>query len=344
MIVRIFIFIALLIIFPSFEKLSAAESSYEPSLIILQQENDSEALIKIDGVLDEKIWEKQDVIDDFLVIDPDTLQDPPYQTELRMFYTRRGLYVGVRNQMPIDERVKRLSNRDSEIDRDGFSFSIDPTGRGLFGYEFAVNLGGSIADASILPERKVSLDWDGAWWSATSESQDAWFAELLLPWTLFSMPEKKEKRKISVFVERNLGVRQQSLGWPPLLSTQPKFLSNFQPVQVENINPKKHVTWYPFLSSTNDLRDNDDQYKAGVDIYWRPQSETLISATLNPDFGQVETDKAILNFSAFETFFEEKRDFFVEGQEIFNTGKLQLVNTRRIGGAVSRSLVKTDSG
>ena len=344
MTIRFSSYVMLLVCLFSLEVALAAQNQNVASPIVLERAVDSGASVTIDGVLDEKIWDQQQLIDDFLVIDPDTLQAPPYRTEVRMFYTGRGLYIGVRNEMPAAERVKRLSNRDAELDRDALSFSIDPGGRGLFGYQFTVNLGGSVADASILPERDISLDWDGAWWSATSENEDAWFAELLLPWTLFAMPEERKKRKVSVFVERKLGGSQQSLGWPPLLSTQPKFLSNFQQIQIEGVNPKRRLTWYPFVSSTSDFGDHDNHYKVGADIYWRPQSETLLSATLNPDFGQVESDEAVVNLSAFETFFEEKRDFFVEGQEIFDTGNLQLVNTRRIGGPVSRAMIKTNPG
>lgn len=312
--------------------------------IILTRVVESRTLVKVDGILDESVWEQLEAIDDFLVIDPDTLKNPYYRTEVRIFYTGKGIYVGVRNDMPEIERVKRLSSRDTELNRDALTFSVDPTGRGLFGYQFTVNLGGSVADASILPERDISLDWDGAWWSGTSETDEAWYAELFLPWTLFAMPEQKTIRSINIFVERKLGARQESLGWPPLTSTQAKFLSGFQPVLVEGINPKSRLTWYPFMSSLSDFKEHDSHYKVGADFYWRPSPETLFSATVNPDFGQVESDKAVVNLSAFETFFEEKRDFFVEGQEIFETGHLQLLNTRRIGEPFASSLIEFSDG
>jgi hypothetical protein len=104
------------------------------------------------------------------------------------------------------------------------------------------------------------------------------------------------------------------------------------------------MTFYPFASTVIDNVKNEEEYKVGTEIFWRPTTNTLLSGTLNPDFGNVESDDVVVNLTAFETFFPEKRSFFLEGQDIFNAsprsgrsrglgGPVSLLNTRRIGGA-----------
>ena len=111
---------------------------------------------------------------------------------------------------------------------------------------------------------------------------------------------------------------------------------------------RRQLTVYPFVSSVFDGIRHDANSRVGADIYWRPTTNTLLSSTLNPDFGTVESDDVVVNLTAFEVFFPERRVFFQEGQEIFNTsprsliglrggggpgGPISLLNTRRIGGA-----------
>ena len=124
----------------------------------------------------------------------------------------------------------------------------------------------------------------------------------------------------------------------------------------EGISPRQQYNVYPFASVTQDEIDNETRYQIGADLFWRPSSNFQLNATLNPDFGNVESDDVVINLSATETFFPEKRLFFVEGQEIFvaspradagssgvgNTGPpTTLVNTRRIGGSPQAPVLRT---
>tara|TARA_B100001250_G_C19537232_1_gene673105 strand:- start:18 stop:695 length:678 start_codon:yes stop_codon:yes gene_type:complete len=123
------------------------------------------------------------------------------------------------------------------------------------------------------------------------------------------------------------------------------------------VSPRRQIEIFPNISATADEISNDEEYRAGVDFSWRPSTNVQITATANPDFGVVESDDVVVNLTAWETFFPEKRLFFLEGQEVFNTmprnagmnisrsgiGSRQttstflgepttLLNTRRIGG------------
>jgi len=135
-------------------------------------------------------------------------------------------------------------------------------------------------------------------------------------------------------------------------------MSALQPMTLENVNPRRQLDFYPYVSSDHEFKSNESESKAGLDFFWRPSTNLQMSATLNPDFGAVESDDVVINLTATETFFPEKRLFFLEGNEIFattprsrpsiqgsrttssrRTSQLfipeptQVVNTRRIGGA-----------
>lgn len=313
---------------------------------------DSEANITIDGRLNEPAWASVPGYDNMRVIEPDTLENPPLQTRTQLFYTERGLYVGMWNEQDPDDLIARLSSRDARrINRDGTSITLDTSGEGRYGYWFGVNLGGSLMDGTVLPERQFRSNWDGPWRGASAETEDGWTAEYYLPWSMMSMPEREGEREMAFYVSRKVAYKDERWAWPALPGTQPKFMSTLQRFRLEGVDPRQQYTIYPYVSATWDEVANDMAWKAGGDIFWRPTSNLQFSTTLNPDFGQVESDDVVVNLTAFETFFPEKRPFFLEGFEIFVTsqragfgggprlaggsggGPTTLVNTRRIGGS-----------
>ncbi len=305
-------------------------------------EKKADVSIKIDGKLDDDVWSTLPAYDNLHTIVPDTLTPAPHSTEVRFFYTARGLYIGFMNHQPAESLVARLSSRDRFISRDQVSVTLDPSGEGLYGYWFGVNLGGSLSDGTLLPERQFNNQWDGAWRGASAVVEGGWSAEMFLPWSMMTMPNLEgETRRIGFYMSRFMSERSERWGWPALPPTISRFMSALQIFELENITPRKQFTFYPYAAAGYNAIDREDHYKAGFDIYWRPSSNMQLSATINPDFGNVESDDVDVNLTAFETFFPEKRPFFLEGQDIFNTTPRSrsrgrstptvLVNTRRIG-------------
>jgi len=327
----------------------AKDATVEP--LIFDKFNEQEANISIDGTLDEDVWSRISPFDNMVVTNPDTLTDSQLATESRFFYTDKGFYVGVRSQQDPDDLVARLSSRDKFIKRDAIEFGLDTSGEGLYGYWFGINLGGTLMDGTMLPERQFNSQWDGPWDAATQQTDAGWTAEMFLPWSMMSMPDSNDVRRMGFYLMRSVSYLDETWMWPALPRTKSTFLSSMQPLQLQDVNPKKQFTFYPFGSSTFDNIKSDADYKAGFDIYWRPSSNLQLTATVNPDFGNVESDDVVVNLTAFETFFPEKRSFFLEGSEIFVTTPraevnnfsgggsrfrmepTTLVNTRRIGGA-----------
>ncbi|MGB1189687.1 MAG: hypothetical protein ACPG4A_05630, partial [Pseudomonadales bacterium] len=176
-----------------------------------------DAAIRIDGVLDETVWSGLDQFDEFVVVEPDTLVDPEYQTLVSLFFNERGLYVGVWVKQPPETRVARLSSRDNrDIKRDYMGMVLDTSGEGRYGYWFGVALGDSQMDGTLLPEKQFSSDWDGAWSGATSETDTGWIAEMFIPWGIVSMPKTSGPRRIGFYMERFVAHRDELWSWPAL--------------------------------------------------------------------------------------------------------------------------------
>lgn len=315
----------------------AQSGNVNPTLSRIPQ---SEARIVLDGVLDETVWQTVPIIDGMKVIQPDTLEPAPLETHTRIFYNERGLYVGVMNFQDPSTLIARMSSRDAGVQRDGYVISIDPSGEGRYGYFLRINLPGTFSDGTILPERQINRQWDGPWDAVTKEVEDGWVAEIYIPWSMMALPQSGATRTIGLYTERMVASRAETYSWPALPGTGGEYLSGFQKFELSGVNPATQFTFYPYASTTFDNIKNETDYRVGADLYWRPSSNVQVSATLNPDFGTVESDDIVVNLSAFETFFEEKRAFFLEGQDVFNTSPRDggggsspttLLNTRRIG-------------
>ena len=333
--------------------LAATEVASAP----MQRFDHAEAGVQVDGRLDEAVWAEVPGIDDFRVVIPDSLAKPPYRTLFRVFYTELGLYLGWDMEQPADTLLRRFSSRDNmRVRRDSVGFTLDVSGTGEYGYWGDLALGGSLTDGTVLRERQFRTDWDGALRGATAETADGWSAEVFFPWSQMAMPRAGDERQIGVYASRQFAMAGERWANPPIPLTQARFLSVLPLASLKDVDPRQQWSVFPYASATIDEVENETDYKAGVDLFWRPSTNFQVTATLNPDFGNVESDQVIVNLSAFETFFPEKRLFFQEGQDIFTTtpradlrtffgrgsAPTMLVNTRRIGGRPRAPTVPDD--
>jgi len=297
---------------------------------------------KIDGILNEPIWETACTAceaTNLTVILPDSIPPKPasLRTRFKFVYDKRALYVGVTCEQPAATQVRRLSARDdTTVTKDAIRVMIDPSGEGFYGYLFDVSLGGSIIDGTIRPESKMNYDWDGPIKAVTTSDDKNWYVEMELPWDMMQFPHQEGKRLISVLVRRHVPSLGEFWATPHLPMISSVYLSAFAPMEIEDINPKGRFTFYPYVAvGYNSVKEKTEE-NMGADVFWQPSPGLLASATFNPDYGDVESDKVVVNLSAVETFYEEKRSFFVEGNDIFKTWSatdngLNLVHTRRIG-------------
>lgn len=312
----------------------------------LQRVEHDVANIDVDGKLDEAVWQRLEAHTDLRVVLPDTLAAPGYETRIRMFYTDRGLYVSYDMDQPAETLVQRFTQRDAQEDtRDFVTMTVDSSGGGRYGYFMSLALGDSQRDGTVLPERQFKADWDGAWFGGTAITDTGWSAEFFIPWSQMAMPQEDRVRRMGFYGSRTVGYLNERYAWPALPRSLPRFMSALQQLEIEGINPRQQWSLFPYMTSTYDAFDGSDTYQAGTDIFWRPSSNFQLTAALNPDFGAAEADDVDVNLTANETFFPERRLFFLEGREVFDATPrasvrrgggggnsiFTLINTRRIG-------------
>lgn len=297
------------------------------------------AELAIDGRIDEAEWQEAIVCGGWQRTVPFARDQPRYGNELRILSTERGLAAAfVIDQPPGERRIKPRTPRDSErLIGDTVSLMVDFDANAQVGYEFAVGLGGGIRDGLITNQNKFDRDWDGAWQHAVSEDQQQWFVELFIPWSSISMRASgAATRTIGVYGTRYLFERGERYACPGITSEAAVFLSDFRRVQIAQHDSVASFDFVPYGTAITDFVDDHTQLKAGADITWKVSPNLWLAATLNPDFGQVESDELVVDFSAIETVFTDKRPFFTENQGIFDLrtpANGQLVYTRRIGAA-----------
>ena len=304
-----------------------------------------QAGIQLDGRLDEALWQQIPGYDNMLVMDPDTLADPSYTTTARFFYTDDGLYIGAFMQQPPETLIARLSSRDEFVNRDSFGITIDTSGEGLYGYWFSVNLGGTQGDGKVAPERQFSREWDGPWESATAELDNGWSAEFFLPWSMMTIAEGKQgdpnDRKFGFWLNRKVAHLDERWSWPALPFASKRFMSALATMRTPDVATRQQIALFPYASATLDDISGENKSRVGADVFWRPNSKLQVTATVNPDFGAVESDDVVVNLTAFETFFPEKRLFFLEGIEVFNTTPRSQVRGQSPSGQGARQTTTT---
>ena len=303
--------------------------------------------ITIDGVLDEPEWNNAVVYTDFVTVEPLTGDVAKYATEVRMISNDDGIFVSFKNYQPISvKRVNRRFARDAQIEADRNVVSIDFDGTAESAYDFTVGSANSRQDG-IVGSGSYSGDWDGTWYSQTSSDGDYWYSEIHIPWTVAPMSTPSDdKRNMAVWFSRVVYNESLRFAFPNAFYTRPTFMEDWHPIEVQQVKAST-LDWFPYASYNHNLLsgDNTDDTNVGLDFIWRPNSNTQLTGALNPDFGQVESDDLVVNFSAFETFVSEKRAFFTENQGLFNSAQYYedvFLYTRRIGAGVDAGLLDID--
>ena len=292
--------------------------------------------LRIDGVPDEASWAGAQVFRDFVVTQPFTLATPAHATEARLLATPEGIAIAFRMaQPPGVPRQRERTPRDADMPGDRVNVFIDFNADRKVAYNFTVGLSGAMQDATWTNEVSYSPDWDGEWQAAVAETDDGWTAEFLLPWTIAPMAgSDAPRRTVAVLFDRVFGATGERSASAPATFTRPRFVSDFPRVEIDQYRSAV-LDLFPYATAAHDLLDGGTEAKAGLDVFWKPSGDFQLTATINPDFGQVEADELVVNFDAVEVFFSDKRPFFTENQSLFDLRTPddgQLVYTRRIGG------------
>jgi hypothetical protein len=283
--------------------------------------------IRLDGRLDEASWAAAPLADGFVQNDPREGQPATFDTEVRLLYDDRALYIGVFAKDPDPDQiiVNELRKDFNTGSADGFQVVIDTFKDERNGYQFAINPGGAKWDAQMSNEgRENNSNWDGIWDVATRIGDDGWYAEIEIPFkTLKFGPEAMQTWGIN-FQRRLRRVNENSY-WSPLRRihslSRVSMAGTYEGLQ--GLRPGANVRVKPYaLSNFNKLPGTavDRDYDAGVDVKYGVTSGLTWDFTVNTDFSQVEADEQQINLTRFSLFFPEKRDFFLENSGVFQFG------------------------
>ena len=281
----------------------------------------------IDGRDTDAIWRTAPVITGFRVVRPVEDGDPHFRTEARIAYDAHYIYVFVRafDAHP-DSIVGLLARRDAQTPSDQLMVIVDSYHDKRNGYEFAVNPVGVKYDAAVSQDGNEDSAWDGIWDVATQVDSLGWTAEFRLPLSQLRHASAPSNT-FGIAIWRTVERTNEQTSWPLFRVSKSGLASQLGDLTgLDNLASASRAEFAPYLVTKNVSVpsgigfDRGQRLAAGADLKMAVASNLTLTGTINPDFGQVEADPAVLNLGAFETFFEEKRPFFVEGNGLFQFG------------------------
>ena len=311
----------------------------------------------LDGILDEECWSDVDIINSFTQLDPDYNATPTEKTEIKIIQDDYAIYIGARLLDSNSSLIaQKFVNRDDFAKlsmSDWFSFSIDSHHDHQTGYEFIVNAAGVQFDSFLFDDTDEEINWDGTWESMVSIDQNGWTAEIRIPFSSLRFSNNDSgNNSWGINIKRYIHRKNEYIEWVVLPKGTIAGSSKFGHLNnIKNTENESTVEVIPYISMgqmkyddiflVDDLKEDiDEGYKSydttyyypkiGLDVKVHLSNNTIFDFTTLPDFGQIESDPADINFTYYDTYFNEKRNFFIENITLFDS-PIDLFHSRRIG-------------
>ena len=294
--------------------------------------------ISVDGVLDELAWSTAIQADGFIQNEPRPNEPATLLSKVRVIYDDNAMYVGAHLDDPsVDSLMFQLSERDEFSNTDWFSVIIDPYRSGLNGFGFNVSSSNVQLDF-IFSDDSEDETWNAVWQSAVGLTPNGWVVEMKIPYSAIRFP-KGEVQEWNMNFVRHVGRKREKSFWAPIDPQRDGFLSQCGMCNgISEVRSPFRLMLYPYVSayaqhfpqSGADASDWSSSFNGGMDVKLGLSDAYTLDMTLIPDFGQVVSDNVVLNLSPFEVQYNENRQFFTEGTELFRRGGL--FYSRRIGG------------
>jgi uncharacterized protein DUF5916/cellulose/xylan binding protein with CBM9 domain len=284
----------------------------------------------IDGDLSDAVWQSAPEFTDFTQHDPNDGQPGTMHTSVRVLYDDKAIYFGARMDDP-QHPTALLARRDSFLQYDFLSINIDPQHDRLSGAAFTVTPSNMQVDSILFNDIGEDVSWDGVWDSTAKIVPTGWIAEVRVPFSQLRFPDK-DQHVWGINITRRT-VRNNE--WVRIVNTkkgETGFVSHFADLTgIDGIRRERPLEIVPYVVGRSDVFTRadradpfvdsfDQRADGGLDLKYALTSNLTLTGTINPDFGQVEVDPAVVNLSDFETFYPEKRPFFTEGLNIFAFG------------------------
>ncbi|WP_378188219.1 DUF5916 domain-containing protein [Aquimarina sp. W85] len=300
---------------------------------------------KIDGDLNDAIWEEIAPSGNFNMFQPSNEGSISNQsrTEVKMAYDNKAVYVAAYMFDKEPKKIlKQFSQRDDVfVQADFFSIALNTYNDGINETRFFITSAGTIGDARA-DQFNEDFSYNVVFEAKTTSDEKGWYAEFKIPYNALRFPES-EIQDWSVNFYRRLTRQNQTHSWSRIdnsVGQQTQYNGLVQGVR--NINPPVRLTFFPFVQG--DVSHFEGEFEtnlsAGMDVKYGLNDSFTLDATLIPDFGQASFDNVRLNLGPFEQTFDENRQFFTEGTELFNKGNIFF--SRRVGNAPSENVEEED--
>ncbi|MCK6559761.1 carbohydrate binding family 9 domain-containing protein [candidate division KSB1 bacterium] len=309
----------------------------------------------IDGRLDDPVWEKLEWAGDFTQREPNDGKPPSLQTSFKITYDDKNLYIGIRAHDDQPEQIVRRVTRRDSFDGDWVEINIDSYFDHRTAFSFTINAAGVKGDEAVSNDgENWDANWNPVWFGEVAVDDQGWCAEMRIPFSQLRFGDK-EAHVWGMQVQRRIFRKQERSVWQYIPQNTAGWVSYFGELHgLKGIQAAQRIEILPYGVSS--LRRAQEQagnpfatgehrkLSGGLDAKAGVTSDLTLDLTLNPDFGQVEADPSEVNLTAFESYFQEKRPFFIEGQSILDyrlTGgdgsfsNDRLFYSRRIGRAPS---------
>ena len=279
----------------------------------------------IDGRSDDGVWREAPRVGGFRQFEPRVDVDPSFRTEFQVSFDEKNLFVFVRMFDPHPDSIMHaLSRRDVRGPSDQIKLLIDSYDDKRSGFSFSVNPDGVKRDFALSNDGNEDDSWNGIWDVATSVDSAGWTAEFQIPLSQLRYA-RADRHTFGFGVWRDIERYKERSAWPVYLPTRNGIVSQLGRLSgISGITTAQRLEVTPYVVTKNVQRtmpnekfERDHQVTMGGDLKFGLTPNVTLDATVNPDFGQVESDPAVLNLTAFETFLSERRPFFVEGTGLY---------------------------
>ncbi len=317
----------------------------------------------IDGIVDDKIWESAISITDFIQTDPINMSKPTQKTEVKLLYNNSNLFVLARLYDNNPKKITtKLTLRDDWYEgfddkADYFRIEFDSRHDHQTAFAFSVNASGVQLDEFVFDDSNYDGDWNAVWTSETQIDSAGWIIEMKIPFSAFRFSKKDEMiwgLNIARYIHRNNeyiswvgyphGIGGIASKFGHLIGLK-KFMIQrklqFKPYMIfgQNNYENKIIKPNDINGSFENYNDMSQLKNIGLDIKYNFNTDVSLETTINPDFGQIEADPTEINLTAYETYYTEKRAFFLESASIFET-PINVFYSRRIGESLDSILIK----
>jgi hypothetical protein len=323
--ILILLFITVSNLFPSSDTLQIKNND----VILIAEKLNSP--IEVDGELNESIWQSGNTFENFIQREPLEGAPASERTLIKLAYDEKYLYLGARmyDSSP-DLILARLTRRDEEVDADNIVLCLDPYNDKRSGYYFGLNAAGTQLDGILYNDSWDDNSWDGVWEGKVHRNNKGWTAEMKIPFSQMRF-NQSDSMTWGINFRRVVARKNEEAFLVFIPKNESGFVSHFASLTgFEKIDGGGQLEVLPYITARAEYLqfEEGDPFKngksyipgGGADFKMGIGSNLNLNATINPDFGQVEIDPAVINLSDVETFFEEKRPFFIEGSSIFNFG------------------------